>query len=56
MAVPANFGAVMELCPDGENVSFLVRVIPHPRVCYIKVTPAKFLFPSAILFCHSGHD
>ena len=43
MAVPANFGSVMELYPDGENVSFLVQGIPHPRVFYIKVTPLNFV-------------
>ena len=43
MVVPANPSSVMELDSGGEGVSFLVRVVPYPRVCYLfKVAPAKF--------------
>jgi hypothetical protein len=54
MAVPANPGSVMELDPGEENVSFLVRVIPHPRMCYFKATPAKFR--SLVRFCFAIVD
>jgi hypothetical protein len=40
-ANPQRPGSVMELDSSEENVSFLVRVVPHPRVCYFNVTPAK---------------
>jgi hypothetical protein len=32
MAMPANPGSVMELDLGGENVSFLIRVVPHPHL------------------------
>ena len=37
MVVPVNPGSVMELDPGGENVSFLVRVVPHPRALLLEL-------------------
>ena len=54
MAAPADPRSVMELDPGEENVSFLVRVILHPCVCYFKVTPAKFR--SSKRFCFAIVD
>jgi hypothetical protein len=37
MIVPTNPGSVMELDLGGENVSFLVRVVSHPRALLIEL-------------------
>jgi hypothetical protein len=41
MVVPAGPGSVIEFDPGGENVSFLVQVVPHPRALLFKVAPAN---------------
>ena len=60
MVVPANPRlSHMELDPGGESVSFLVRLVPHPRMrCYsLKLLLLTVIsFPSGICFCHGGHD
>ena len=50
MAVPANPGSVMELDLGGENVSFLIRVVPHPHLRrFLELLQCDFI-------CHSGPD
>jgi hypothetical protein len=45
----------MDLDPGGENVSFLVQVVPHTRVRYFfNVAPANFR--SLVRFCFAIVD